>query len=185
VLHSGREDEGRFDYYPDDVGDTWRSFPVGLANFAKEHEVLESDVNTLVGCSVPVGVLSKKPDSPVVLVNLDAFQDLTKIARPELSGSGKGLPAKLPAEDPVAAQGGAKKKPPVHVSVLIRDENKYYALSGRQLRNLETRDAGEARVLVRRGVVTAAVPINNLPIGTNCVLINLTELLPAPLKPAK
>jgi hypothetical protein len=31
---------------------------------------------------------------------------------------------------------------------------------------------------VRRGAVTAAIPNNDLPIGTNCLLVNLTQLLP-------
>ena len=168
VLHAKSEENGVYAYYPDDENDTWRQerFRVkNLSAFAKAHDFDPRDLETLIKFKAPVAVVPPDGSKRVVLVNLDAFQDLNAVE-----------PAEEKRLDPGPKGNG--KLPPTFESVLVQEHGKWYAVPENVFRSLDAQDAGEARVLVRRGTVAAAVPNNNLPIGTNCVLVNLTEVLP-------
>ncbi len=165
VVHSGRAAEGRYGYYPDNEEETWHSKAVDLETYAEKHKLDPTVVKTLVSYGVPVTVVpgkSRRAEKHTILVNLDAFRGL--------KADRKG--ARRADESPMG------EMPEQFDGLLIQEDEKYYALAPTDFHPLEPEDAGEAQVLVRRGALAAAIPNNDLPIGTNCVLVNLTQLLP-------
>jgi hypothetical protein len=160
VVHAGEPGAGRYAYFPDNETESWRDKLVEDTTLADKKAA-----DMLVDSGAPVAVLATKDGNHTILVNLNAFHGLKS------------------AKGPSPAHWEPK---PVHstmhgkfAGVLIRDKKKYYEVGARDLYEMAAIDAGEARVLVRRGTIAAAIPDNDLPIGTNCVLVNLTQLLPA------
>lgn len=169
VVHAGKRVHGHFAFFADNITETWRKFPVeDIADFAKKHGFDVNDLKTLVDNSVSIAVMHEKAsvERRTVFVNLGAFHDLADPSKDSQDGS----------KDP--RYGSQAKNLPASFGVLlILEKGKYYQLEASKLHHLDTPDAGEANVLVRRGAVTAAVPNNDIPIGTDCVLVNLTEIL--------
>lgn len=154
VSHAG-PDEGTYGYVADNDESTWRAYPVvDLNKFLTDRGYANNVVDKLQGTKTPIALLPTKAST--VFLNLDAFTQLP-------------APAAAPAPTP-------KEIPPGDDAVLVCEKNAFYAVSTKDFQALAPIDAGEARILVRRGAVTAAIPQNDLPVGTNCVLINLTQL---------
>ena|SRR5215471_5237465 len=61
-------------------------------------------------------------------------------------------------------------------SVVFREGEYGYQIALTELTELPEGFEGSARVLVTRGAVTAAIPKNEIPSGTYCVLVNLASL---------
>jgi hypothetical protein len=157
VIHAGDRNNGTYRYFPDNDQESWRSHRVDLAKFAAAREIDPASIATLVAAETPVAAFTGPGKIKTVFLNLAAFHDLGK------AGSiVAGNPGDLPAGD----------------AYLIYEGPNYFAISAASLHALDSADAGEAKILVRRGAVTAAIPNNDLPIGTNCLLVNLTQLLP-------
>lgn len=60
--------------------------------------------------------------------------------------------------------------------VLLYENNKYYLVPRAMWQPLTPNAEGDAGVLVKRGAVVAAVPGNDIPTGTFCVLVNWNGL---------
>jgi hypothetical protein len=169
VIHAGTRGGGTYAFYAVNTQETWRKFLVedkDMGTFAQKQGFNVEDLRKLIDNSVSTAVLKTRPDvqAQTVLLNLDAFQELA-----DTPGDGPGAPR----QDPPRAHGL-----PSRFALLIHEEGKYYAPPTAEFHPLEGQDAGEAKILVRRGAVAAAIPNNDIPIGTDCVLVNLTEILP-------
>jgi hypothetical protein len=169
VLHAGDRHGGTYFFYADNrEGQTWRKFEVDPKTLPDKFGVNLEVVDLLIANSVSTAVLKARANAPpkVVFLNLDALHDLAdpsqgqggRARQGHLSEKGHGLPFE---------------------TFLIHEKGVFYAIPEAALNPLEEEDAGEAKVLVRRGVVAAAVPNNDIPIGTNCVVVNLTEIFPS------
>ena len=62
--------------------------------------------------------------------------------------------------------------------VICADDGKFYVVPEEQWRGqpLDSKNAGEAGVLIKRGAVFARIPQEGPPVGYACVLINLSSL---------
>jgi hypothetical protein len=60
--------------------------------------------------------------------------------------------------------------------VVLHDNDKYYEIPDAAWSTIDENSAGDARVLVKRGALVAAIPKNTIPSGTWCVLVNLKSL---------
>jgi hypothetical protein len=170
VVHADKRARGHYAFFADNKRETWREFPItDIATFAQEHGFDEGDLEILAKNSVPIAVMKAhhKVQGKTVLVNLDTFHDLAKKS-PDDDDDGSKDGRYNSQVDNLLARFGV---------LLIRENGKYYQLPANKLHPLDMADAGEANVLVRRGAVTAAIPNNDIPIGTDCVLVNLTEIL--------
>jgi hypothetical protein len=118
-------------------------------------------------------VLSSAPANPQVArlkelkavmagINDMAYVDLDHLA--ELPGTTSPPPAQTVA--------WSDKKP----SVVLQENGKYFQVTLDNLTVLTEGFEGDARVLVNRGALVAAIPQNSIPSGTYCVLVNLTGL---------
>jgi hypothetical protein len=113
----------------------------------------------MVKNSVTSAVFQPPGKGKTYFLNLEGFKDLPQTPPAPASPS--------PPSNPSDAS----------AIVLIREQSNYYAVKYEDLSALSTDDAGEARIVVRRGAVVAAIRNNTVPLGTNCVLINLTQLI--------
>lgn len=157
VLHDGDPETGRFAYYPDNELESWRQLRTGLAGFAEARGLDLKQLSVLEETGVAVAVL--RGNGRTFFLNLDGFHGLGW-------------------EETIRAADRSTSVPDGEDAVLIRENGDYYVVAKSELRELNRKDAGEAKIVVRRGAVTAAIPNNGLPLGTNCVLINLTQLVP-------
>jgi hypothetical protein len=159
VVHSGVSDLGAYAYYPDNKEESWRQREVEIEAAASTRGFTPALVTQLAENQVTLALLqTPSVAGKTYFLNLDAFRDL---------GS-------EPSADP---QSAASLPPATANAILIRETSRYYLIAESELRDLNPKDAGEAKIVVRRGAVTAAIPNNSLPLGTNCVLINKTQLL--------
>lgn len=158
VVHSGESEAGAYAYFPDNKDESWRTHGVSIGDVAASRGFDPALVTQLADNQVSVAVLKTTGRAKTLFLNLDAFLDLGR--------------------EEAAAAGAATSVPPADANaILIREDKQYYLISEGELRDLSPKDAGEAKIVVRRGAVTAAIPNNGLPLGTNCVLINNTQLL--------
>ena len=170
VVHADKRVRGHYGFFADNKRETWREFPItNIATFAQERGFDVGDLDILAKNSVSIAVMKTRHEvqGKTVFVNLDAFHDLAKQSPDADDGSSKDVQYNSQVDNLLARFG----------VLLIRENGKYYQLPASKLHPLDTADAGEANVLVRRGAVTAAIPNNDIPIGTDCVLVNLTEIL--------
>jgi hypothetical protein len=158
VVHTGEPEAGEYAFYPDNKNESWRQRGVLLGDVAQTRGFTPELVELLVANGVAVAILQRSESGKTVFLNLDAFRGL---------GREEALP---PAVD-------RSSVPAEEAAILIREDEKYYFVPYAALTYLLPRDAGEAKIVVRRGAVAAAIPNNGLPLGTNCVLINLTQLV--------
>jgi hypothetical protein len=159
VFHDGDPELGTYQYFSDNANESWRTNRVDLGRFVQDRGLPTSLIESLVSADVPVAVVKVDAPAKTFFVNLEAFHQLG--AGGPLGGTSVG------------------SNPPANVdAILIREKQNYYAISRGDLHTLDTADASEAKILVRRGAVTAGIPNNDIPYGTNCVLVNLTQLLP-------
>lgn len=63
------------------------------------------------------------------------------------------------------------------LSIVLREDNNYFQVALDEEDTIEDGFEGDARVLVNRGAIVAAVPQNTIPTGSYCVLLNLSSLL--------
>jgi hypothetical protein len=162
VIHRGERKKGEYAYFADNDDESWRSFPVNLDEFAQARGLDSGQIAVLMNAGAPVAAFSPSGrgiTAPTIVLNLDAFHDMPA---PE---TGPRSPEKPELRKDVPA-------------FLIREGNSYYAVSEDAFHPLRDEDAGEAKILVRRGAIAAGIPENSIPVGTNCQLINLTQLLP-------
>lgn len=150
-------DQKTYRYFPDNKNASWTQFEV-TEDTLPEHRTLSwAYVEKLTASRAPVALCTTKPRT--FLINLDAFRSLKKPTRPQLA------PQKVEVED----------EEDLYV---MHEEGKYYAVPAGKLKELSALDATYAQALVARGVVAAALPANQLPVGTHCVLLNLPEFVP-------
>jgi hypothetical protein len=147
-----------YSYYADNNDQSWRKLGVTRAALESTLGDRWKDIETLLRARAPLGVVESRAGGSTFLVNLDA-------CHAEAS--------------PVADRHGQEGQLPLDADLFLLVENgEFYAIPRSELRELQPINAGEAKVLVRRGAVVAAIPHNEAPYGTNCVLVNLTQLLP-------
>jgi hypothetical protein len=159
VIHKGPSDGGEYSFFPDNTDKSWRQRGVSLGDVAPARGIDPAFVEQLADNQVTVAQLKTTGPAETLFLNLDAFFGLGT----EEAAEAKALTS-LPPDDGDA--------------ILIREDEAYYLILENELRALSAKDAGEAKIVVRRGAVTAAIPNNGLPLGTNCVLINKTQLVP-------
>ncbi len=147
-----------YGYFADNADETWRKYPVDLPAFAKSRGLNAAQITTVVSSNAPVAVFGTK-NKRTIVVNLDALKNLGPSV----------VPKKLPKGKAATGNGDF---------FLIHENAKYYAVARSAFHPLSDVDAGEARVVVMRGGVMAAIPDNVIPYGTNCVLVNVSELKP-------
>lgn len=162
VIHTKDRQKGEYAYFADNGDESWRTFAVNLEEFAKARGLDPGQVAALANAGAPIAAFppgASGVTAPTIVLNLNAFHDLPASEAPSRSPQTPKLPGDVAA-------------------VLIREGNSYYAVSAGEFHPLRAEDAGEAKILVRRGAVAAGIPENSIPVGTNCILINLTQLLP-------
>jgi len=147
-----------YGYFADNANETWRKFPVNLQVFAKLRGLNAAQITTVASSNAPVAVFGTKTKR-TILVNLDALKTLAP-----------SVGAKKPTKSRASSGKGD--------FFLIHENASYYAVARSAFHSLSEIDAGEAKVVVNRGGVIAAIPDNVIPYGTNCVLVNLSELEP-------
>jgi len=76
-------------------------------------------------------------------------------------------------ETPATTNAWSKSGP----SIVLREKGNYFQVALDTDDTIEKGFEGDARVLVNRGAVVAAVPQNTIPTGSYCVLLNLSSLL--------
>jgi hypothetical protein len=74
------------------------------------------------------------------------------------------------------AEGGAE----ADATVILHEEGSFFAVTEQDLFTLEEGAEGDAGVLVNRGTIVAAIPRNDIPSGTWCVLVNLPSIVRRP-----
>lgn len=159
LVHEGADVNNGYRYFPDNEQSSWRRYGVKLDAILAQRNLNPAKVSAIVESKAPLAKLSEK----TFLVNLDAFSGLAEASEAVRKTAGP-FQGQKPAD-------GEKV-------FLLHEHNAYYAVPDRDLHNLEPLDQGEARVLIKRGTIAAALPPNALPIGTHCVLVNLTPLVP-------
>jgi hypothetical protein len=147
-----------YGYFADNKNETWRKYPVVLQVFAKSRGLNAAQIATVVSNNAPVAVFGTK-NKRTILVNIDGLKKL-----------GPSTVSKKPPKGRAATGKGD--------FFLIHENAKYYAVARSAFHPLSDMDAGEAKVVVMRGGVIAAIPDNVIPYGTNCVLVNVSELKP-------
>lgn len=147
-----------YGYFADNTDETWRKYPVELQAFAKSRGLNAAQITTVVTSNAPVAVFGTT-NKRTILVNLDGLRNL-----------GTSVGSKRPPKGKVGTGKGD--------FFLIHENAKYYAVARSAFHPLSDMDAGEARVVVMRGGVIAAIPDNVIPYGTNCVLVNVSALKP-------
>ncbi len=63
------------------------------------------------------------------------------------------------------------------LSIVLREDNNFFQVALDEDDTIDDGFEGDARVLVNRGAVVAAIPQNTIPTGSYCVLLNLSSLL--------
>lgn len=159
VVHEGDSEEGTYRFVSDNGDKSWRKKPINLADIAAGRELNVGLVEDMVKNSVTSAVFQPPGKAKTYFLNLEGFKDLPPTP-----------PAPASASPPSNPSDGS-------AIVLIREQSSYYAVQYEDLASLSTDDAGEAKIVVRRGAVVAAIRNNTVPLGTNCVLINLTQLI--------
>jgi hypothetical protein len=157
LVHCGDDDGSGYKYYEDNKDVSWRVFEVDAGQVAKETETTPDELAFLVNKRAPVAALSTSS----FLINLNAFHGLPRLAGEPPTG-------KLGTESDISKG-----------LFLMHEDGKYYAIPVTALKPLGPLDEGDAQVIIKRGTVAAAIPPNDLPIGTHCVLLNLTQLMPS------
>lgn len=186
VVHDHRKEDGhQYSYFPDNSNVSWRSYGVKSLE-SLEAGIYTAQVDGVVKSRAPVAVFmrgqslgsvaqsqsvqkSEDKQSRAFLINLDAFLGLEE--RQTVAGDEKGGGVGTGNSEVPQADKGSDL-------FLIYEKGKYHAVYGNQLKEMNRLDKGEAKVLVRRGAVAAAIPPNKLPYGTHCALINLMQLVP-------
>ena len=113
----------------------------------------------------PVGELVKLKAAVASLEQDSAYVDLDRLAE---------LPAPLTTTSNPSPQPG-----PVAIakrSVVLREGDNFFVIPEDMWKPIDAAIAGDARVLVNRGALVAAVPKSDVPSGTFCVLVNFTAL---------
>ncbi len=159
VVHEGDAEIGLYKYFSDNEVESWRTHQVDLGRFVQDRQLPPNMIESLVTADVPVAVINMNAPVKTFFLNMEAFHRL---------GDGGQLSSNAPGSNP----------PTSADAILIREKNYFYAISRNDLHSLDNADASEAKILVRRGAITAGIPNNDIPYGTNCVLVNLTQLLP-------
>jgi hypothetical protein len=158
VVHEGDSEDGTYRFVSDNGDQSWRNKPINLADIAAGRELKVTLVEDMVKNSVTSAVFQPTGKGKTYFLNLEGFKD-------------------LPETPPAPVNASPSNPSDAKAIVLIREQSKYYAVEYEDLQGLSTDDAGEARIVVRRGAVVAAIRNNTVPLGTNCVLINLTQLI--------
>ena len=111
-------------------------------------------------------ILAKLESQNTVLVDLDT------LPKPEASTTPSG-PIFRPWHNPTRD---------TEPSVLLREtkngQSTFYQVREDDWQLLEAGFEGDAGVLVRRGALVAAIPRNEIPSGSYCVLVNLASIAP-------
>ena len=121
-----------------------------------------ADIDTATQSALSAGAILANLDGQcTVLVNLDRFP------APE----GQILPPG-PKERPW--QPATEDSP----SVLFQENGTCYQIRKSDWKSLDPGFEGDAGVLVKRGALVAAIPRNEIPSGSYCVLVNLASIAP-------
>ncbi len=127
-------------------------------------------LDALIHFQAAVALLSAKPDANV-------FVDLERLARlPETKGS-KALREEMGHHPKLT------KVPPLKGrNIVVREADCVFVVPENLWGTpVPPAACGDARVLVNRGTLVAAIPQNQMPVGTWCVLVNIAALVkPAP-----
>src|SRR5580765_4118223 len=142
VVHEGDPEGGTYAFYSDNDDQSWRTRRVDLGQFADSRGIEANLIESLVKSDVPVAVLKADAKVRTVFVNIEAFHVLGKGGSKEAGPIGKNPPA---TDD----------------AFLIKEKGNYYAVGRKDLQSLDTADATEAKILVRRVAVTAWIPNND------------------------
>jgi hypothetical protein len=143
-------------YYTVNEGD-WRKLP------ALDAQQSGQKLKTLVDCKVALALLDNS-----VFVDLDQLQDL----RPTPG-------ARVGTNPPVAGQLRLAER-----SVVVKEGNAVVVVPQSSWQEIDPGISGDARVLVNRGAVLAAIPPSIIRLGTFCVLVNFSGVgSPGPQPP--
>jgi hypothetical protein len=78
--------------------------------------------------------------------------------------------------DPRGDNNGDRTLNSTKKSVVFREGDRFFQIMLDELNELPEGFEGSARTLVTRGAIVAAIPKNDIPSGTYCVLVNLANL---------
>jgi len=143
-------DDNRFFYVSES---DWRQ---RTALSAAPRQEGQPDPETLVDLGVAVAKLSNS-----AFINLDALANL----EPSEMAQAPAPVGRTPGSRELDAKG-----------VLLYENKSFYMVPASMWKPLAPNAEGDAGVLVKRGAVVAAVPPNDIPTGTFCVLVNWNGL---------